>query len=161
MRHTSKIPPLLFFLFFLLFSNQIFATSPAVYYTYDNTGNRIGRIIITEEQNVPSRSARKDNPDTTESTEDVSENVIQSEQLSNTDIKVYPNPTAGILHIKINPTANNLRYILYGNNGETLFYGQFTNQTEMLLDISNYSRSVYYLTLFDDTEKRIWKIIKQ
>jgi hypothetical protein len=83
------------------------------------------------------------------------------EYLQTVDIKIYPNPTTGLLHIKTNSNTNQLDCILYGSNGETLLNGQFSNQTKILLDISHYSRSTYYLALFKGTEKRVWKIIKQ
>ncbi|MDR0763283.1 MAG: T9SS type A sorting domain-containing protein [Bacteroidales bacterium] len=166
MRITVQILSLLLF---LLFFNQSFATVPSVYYTYDDAGNRTGRLIITEEDG-PSRAGRKDggnsdttevqNPDVQAEKNDLAVEQKISEQLQNADVKIYPNPTAGILYVKTNSNSTPLNYVLIGSNGETLLDGQISNQSAVL-DISRYARSVYYLTLFNGAEKRVWKIIKQ
>jgi hypothetical protein len=147
---------------FLFFLNLTLATSPAIYYTYDNVGNRTGRIIIAEESSQ-SKSARKNNSNN-DTTDMQSESAADTHLLANVDVKIYPNPTAGLLHLKTNSNdvSMPLHYVLYGSGGNVLFDGVLNGgQAEVLLDISCYASSTYYLMLFIDTEKRVWKIIKQ
>jgi hypothetical protein len=152
----------------LLYCTTTSATTaePTIYYTYDNTGNRTGRIIITEEDG-PSKAGRKNgnNSDTTDVPEEKKDNPLTSEQkiteqLQSTDVKIYPNPTAGLLNIETNSNVESLQYLFTGSGGEVLHSGQINNQSA-ILDISRYARGIYYLTLYNGKEKRVWKIIKQ
>jgi hypothetical protein len=128
----------------------------SIYYSYDNAGNRTGRIIIVEADS-PNRIVGKDNSD---DDEDDSDGINNDDMIADTDVsvsyetKIYPNPTVDLLHIKItSDNISSLRYIFYNNNGVKLLSGDLDN--EMTLQIGNYARGVYYLNIFNSAEKRV------
>jgi hypothetical protein len=135
-------------------------STPSIYYIYDNAGNRTGRIII-EEESSGNKIARRDNSD---NGEDDNSNVDLDSATTDIrvsrEVKIYPNPTANLLHIKImDDNISALHYIFYGNNGVKLLSGDLNNET--ILQISGYSCGVYYLNIFNGAENRVWKIIKR
>lgn len=58
-----------------------------VSYSYDSAGNRVKREILFEKQSAPSR--------------DISNPEYFSEVLDEKEIRIYPNPTEGLLKIEI------------------------------------------------------------
>ncbi|MDR1739353.1 MAG: T9SS type A sorting domain-containing protein [Bacteroidales bacterium] len=139
----------------------------SIYYTYDNVGNRIGRTIV--EEVPPSHAPRNNAPandNDGEEEQDIPDDALTDSDtpapLQEYEAKIYPNPTADILNIKVN-NSEMLRYALHGSTGTELLSGIFTSETT--LQISGYARGIYYLSIYNDakpsTERRVWKIIKQ
>jgi hypothetical protein len=139
----------------------------SIYYTYDNAGNRTGRIIVAPEN--PDRAPRNNAPandNDGEEDQDIPDDALADSDTpapsQDYEAKIYPNPTADVLNIKVSEPST-LRYVLHGSNGVQLLSGIFTSETT--LQISGYARGIYYLSIYNDakpsTERRVWKIIKQ
>jgi hypothetical protein len=139
----------------------------SIYYTYDNAGNRTGRIIVAPENpdNAPRNNAPANDNDGEED-ENIPDDALTDSDTptppQDYEAKIYPNPTADILNIKVN-NSEILRYVLYGSTGTELLSGIFTSETT--LQIIGYARGIYYLSIYNDAkspaERRVWKIIKQ
>ncbi len=138
----------------------------AIYYTYDNAGNRIGRTIVEE---ITNRAPRNNAPaNDSDEDEDTPDDVIADSDTptpaaqKDYEAKIYPNPTADVLHVKVSESSS-LRYVLHGSTGTELLSGTFTSETT--LQISAYARGIYYLSIYNDakpsTERRVWKVVKQ
>ncbi|MDR1739329.1 MAG: T9SS type A sorting domain-containing protein [Bacteroidales bacterium] len=143
----------------------------SIYYTYDNAGNRIGRIIVVPESQ--NRSPRNNAPANDGDENSGEDDNIPYDALADSDTpapipqqdydaKIYPNPTADVLHVKVSESSI-LRYVLHNSTGTELLSGVFTSATT--LQISAYARGVYYLIIYKaakpSSERRVWKVVKQ
>ena len=70
-----------------LFATQWICFSQDLKYTYDAAGNRIKREIVVQRQNAPTMRS--------------GENDFFSDKLSDKTIRIYPNPTSGVMKIEI------------------------------------------------------------
>ncbi len=137
----------------------------SIYYTYDNAGNRIGRTIVEEISNRAPRNNAPANNDSEEN-EDIPDDVLADSDTptpsQDYEAKIYPNPTADVLHVRVSEPSS-LRYVLHGSTGTELLSGTFTSETT--LQISAYARGTYYLSIYNDakasSERRVWKVVKQ
>ncbi len=157
---------LLLILFFCAVTSMSAQNIETIYYTYDNAGNRTGRMII--EPQSPNMAPRNNAPANNDSEEN---EEIPDDALADSDTptpsqdyeaKIYPNPTADVLHVKVSEPSS-LRYVLHGSTGTELLSGTFTSETT--LQISGYARGIYYLSIYNDanpsTDRRVWKVVKQ
>lgn len=130
----------------LLPTTNIFAQT-FVNYTYDVSGNRTQRYLTIVELKSSDSISSADIP------------VKNSELVLPT--KVYPNPTFGLIYIEINSELSNDASIdIYNNDGR--FANTFQlNSAFGSIDISNFSKGVYFLVVTNNKEKSLYKIIKQ
>lgn len=116
-----------------------------VRYTYDSSGNRTKKEVII----------------LTQSSQTKSEKVLQ-EVVSEREIKIYPNPTKGLLKIEI-PDVENItsgEAVIYNMSGQLILKKKLSSkQTEV--DLSSRPKGVYILHISIDKEKTVWKIIKE
>ncbi len=114
-----------------------------VNYSYDAAGNRIKREIVL------SRSI--------ENTE-----KPLSETLSEKQIKIYPNPTDGILKTEISgwETTDKCIFTLYSLKG-SLIQEISVNSSTTEIDLSGESNGIYLLNIELNNSKSVWKIIKK
>lgn len=81
-------------------------------YSYDNAGNRIEAKTIVLSSKTAAKSVIKDNKTDTQSYENDDDNLFFNDKLGSINIKIYPNPTKGILRIDIdNLTIHNNKYL--------------------------------------------------
>ena len=128
-----------------------------VEYTYDAAGNRLSRTIILESQ---LRSAAIAGQEPEEET--APQERVYSDKIDQSNIRIYPNPTKGILKIEITRTTegNPIHIQLYDISGRMLLNepdaAPFTD-----LNISEQPAGTYLLKIFSDNRTTQWKIIKQ
>jgi hypothetical protein len=125
-----------------------FNVQSQVTYGYDAAGNRISRTIIFGQL----RNAQQKDQETT----------VYSEQLKDLKIRIYPNPTHGLLKVEIlnmkeDQFATVFLYDLFGKL--ILSRDKILNSIE--LDISNNVSGTYILQIFAGESKTEWKIIKK
>lgn len=79
----------------------------------------------------------------------------------NLNISVYPNPTTHHLTLRVdNYEHQKLSFELYTSAGKLVEVNEFIN-SEILIDMSELSPSIYFLkTIFDEKEIKTFKIIK-
>jgi len=124
-------------------------------YDYDNAGNRILRTTLTIRQVVVAEA------DT--SFADVSNSKQETffeEVIWENNVKIYPNPTKGMLTLQFDKPVKTGSYSLSDLSGKLLSDGTITNPI-VTLDLSRYENGVYLLTLTLDGQTDTWKIIKQ
>jgi YD repeat-containing protein len=125
------------------------SNAQSVAYGYDAAGNRISRTIVMQSSSL--RSAVEEE-----------EPAARSEVLSGMEIKIYPNPTQGLLHIEIEnlPPDVTARIALYQLSGKLVTLKQgVTQSTE--IDITGQPPGTYLLQIVAGEEQTEWKIIKK
>tara|TARA_R110001592_G_scaffold361272_1_gene671569 strand:- start:21477 stop:23807 length:2331 start_codon:yes stop_codon:yes gene_type:complete len=88
------------------------------------------------------------------------QDVLSINDFSEKKVKtiIYPNPTKGVLNLKVNSTAL-LSYDVIGIDGKTIFSGQFVGETTV--DLTNSLNGLYFLVITDrNKDISIQKIIK-
>jgi hypothetical protein len=136
---------------YILLSNKICAQSP-VTYTYDNNGNRLTRSITLKKSNASSDSI----------SEDESKKEIYKEEIGEVQIRIFPNPTKGILAVEISgvSTEKLIEYSLYNSSGSFLKKQKFSD-LQFSIDFTNHPSGIYILRLSIEGEVSEWKIIKE
>jgi hypothetical protein len=136
----------------LLLITSLKAYSQTIYYHYDNAGNRTGRTIYLED-NKGSTSLKK---------KDVKE-VFTDNTFKSQSIKIYPNPTRGLLSIEVPEDPENIaeiQIILTDTNGKVIL-----NKTKAPLitevNLSTKPNGLYILIMKKGVVTSKWKIIKQ
>lgn len=115
-----------------------------VKFTYDPAGNRVTKEIV-----MSTKSA-------------VEPSSIFTEELAERIIKIYPNPTQGLLKFELSDISNTKTVILHllNMNGQSILKTKMvTNPTE--IDISNRPNGFYILQIAVDEKISTWKIIKK
>jgi len=135
--------------FFATACLQVLHSQDTVSYGYDAAGNRISRTIV-----IQLRSAT--------APEEEEQPVVYSEMLSDIEVRIYPNPTDGLLKVEIrnlpeDQTADILLYNLSGN----LISSQrgITDFTD--INISSQPSGTYLMKILAGKSQTEWKIIKR
>lgn len=127
---------------FLLYAISLSAQNT---YKYDNAGNRTGRVI-----------------NLTRSADSTSEITSLEDFISNHEVKIYPNPTKGMLAVDIANflSGNEVEFQLTDMLGKTL-YNLKTTSGHQTFDLSNEADGIYLLRIKINGESTTWKIIKK
>ena len=118
-------------------------------YTYDNAGNRLTR---QKEIVVQTRGALSDEE----------EPSVYEEELSETKVTIYPNPTRGMLKIDISGVEKfeNARISLYDLTGKLLQQWAGISQSNTI-DLSERTPGMYIMQVAYNGKISSWKIIKE
>jgi hypothetical protein len=144
MKHT----PILILL--LLLATTICAQS--VTFTYDNAGNRTARVIT-----MPPKSKSPVAPQEPE------EEIIPfSDMIAEQAIRIYPNPTDGILVVEIEGYTDEIKaeFRLMDMSGSLISAGKATTGYNTL-DLSRQATGIYLLQITINGESVVWRIIKK
>jgi hypothetical protein len=140
-------------LFCLLLSCSITTTlyseEPRLFYVYDNAGNRISRLYS---EIPPPEDSEDEEASTTTDAEILSERII----------KIYPNPTEGILTVEIVNFTNDLQaeFLLTDLSGKVINRQKATSGYQTF-NLSNQPAGIYLLRIQINGENTTWKIIKE
>ena len=126
------------------------ATAQNVIYTYDAAGNRIKREIEMNRNSSPTRSAQEKQED------------VYSEMLSKKQVRIYPNPTSGMLKVEVLnlDEGDNCSLRIFNSAGSQITSTHTTSATASL-DISSQPDGIYFLRIAIGKEESTWKIIKK
>lgn len=118
-------------------------------YTYDNAGNR---LTHQKEIVVQTRGALSDEE----------EPSVYEEELSETKVTIYPNPTRGMLKIDISGVEKfeNARISLYDLTGKLLQQWAGISQSNEI-DLSERTPGMYIMQVAYNGKISSWKIIKE
>lgn len=95
---------------------------------------------------------------TNEATTTIVENLSVEDYLLNEDIKVYPNPTKGVIYIETSGSMKVENMTLFSLNGKRVLQKSAVKE----LDLSTLSEGVYFLKITDKAGKQaVKKIIKK
>ncbi|MBL4669762.1 MAG: T9SS type A sorting domain-containing protein [Flavobacteriales bacterium] len=75
--------------------------------------------------------------------------------------KIFPNPTADIFTVKLNKHISTIKIELINFLGQTISLKNVENTNEIKVDIAGYAKGVYFMNLYLDEEKSVFKIIKK
>ncbi len=144
----KKLCNLLFLFAFL--STSLCYSQDKIAYDYDMAGNRISRRII--ELDSIQQVKQKPKADST----------IVQDQLNFKEIRIYPNPTPGILRIDISGEDNkeNFQLQLINGNGIVLI-SQDAIIGSNELNLSTYAKGWYILRVISGDNRKEYKIIKK
>lgn len=139
---------LLTFLFFYAMPCWTFAQS--ISYIYDNAGNRIVKALLISSRQLDDQENKKKQ---TESYSDL---------LSKKNIRLYPNPTSGILKVEVLGFSedDNCSLSIYSTSGQLVESTQLTSSFGVL-NISSMPNGLYILKIFLNGNETCWKIIKK
>jgi hypothetical protein len=137
---------------FILLAGAFHLAAQNVSYLYDSAGNRTERTIVFPQQQAPSSSSAAE-PALAAPIED---------SLAEHTIRIYPNPTKGLLSVEINNLSEEVKgeYLLHNMAGQLIKKEEATPGTT-LLDLSGQPPGIYLLLIRLNNETVTWKIIKQ
>ncbi len=127
---------------------QTLHSQDRILYGYDAAGNRISRTIELSSRSAPA-------PEEEEPT-------VYSEILSEIELKIYPNPTDGLLKVEIYnlPVEQAAEIRLYSLSGALVTtLGGITDS--VTIDISNQPAGTYVMKIVAGDKQTEWKIIKR
>jgi hypothetical protein len=79
-------------------------------------------------------------------------------ELQSNNILIYPQPSTGILNIKIPQPVNTIDFVLFDVTGKTVYKNQ-SSSNEMIIDLSDVSKGIYFVYLSNDLFSSTHKII--
>ncbi len=136
----------------LLFFSCIMYSQTTFSFDYDANGNRIQREIIVISSKMAYSENSKDSI-----TDESSINVIEKD-----DIKIYPNPTKGILKVELKANSNidKMQINIINIKGQIVYK---TNQLQntYTIDLSLQPQGAYILIVVVNDKKYDWRIIKE
>lgn len=136
------------FLFIFLFGIVSFSSlAQNLRYYYDQSGNRIERIIELKNPLEEKKSEEEENP------------II--DKLQEAAIRIYPNPTSGLITLEF-PASEKLKagLVSISNVARQVLLQQNIKLNTLQFDLSAYPAGVYIMTLQCDGEISSWRIIK-
>ena len=152
---------------------SIFAGAQNVTYLYDDSGNRTYRtinmpvmspppqdstetVIETPEEDIVASIQNTENKDENEKSQE-----IYTDALSETLITIYPNPTKGLLAVKISnlPQHSISSLTLFDMHGRVITQQPLLDENK--LDISAQPAGAYIMQITVGDEVTSWKIVKQ
>lgn len=127
-------------------------------FSYDAAGNRIKAVVMSTKKAMKPQHAEP-------LEEDMAASVFEApaeDALNDASIKIYPNPTKGMLRVDIDGIdfSNGDRIEIYDGNGRTM------NVTSNLIesntiDLSDATNGTYIMRITLGSESTTWHIIKE
>ena len=131
----------------LCFSVETLAQNK-VHFDYDLSGNRTDRTIVLSQ----TKSATISDENQLEELED---------QLGTQEIRIYPNPTKGLLKIDLPSLSDPEMTLRVHDSQGRLLISRPAQQIGNELNLYQYPSGLYILIIQSGAEKREWKIIKE
>ena len=135
-------------LIFSVVAIQELYSQKKAYYGYDTAGNRISRTIEINNKSAPAPSETV--PD------------VHTETLSEVVLKIYPNPTDGLLNVEIInlPKDTKANIWLYDMSGILInSYKEVSDYVQ--ININNQPSGTYLMKIVAGEYETEWKIIKK
>ncbi|MBR4497456.1 MAG: T9SS type A sorting domain-containing protein [Bacteroidales bacterium] len=123
-----------------------------VSYQYDNNGNRTAKVIVL--------NTLKNN-DFAEMEADNDDSIVFDDKLGESSVKIYPNPTKGLLRVDIQNESEISGFIEIVNNVGKTICKTSDISLENQLDLSNQPNGVYVMRIVVNGKTSTWKIIKE
>lgn len=84
---------------------------------------------------------------------------IKKIKAKSNSISIFPNPTTNKLIIQANNSLKNQKFEIVNVLGKNILYGELENQTD--IDISQFSKGVYFIKFSNDSKSEIRKFVKE
>ena len=155
------LKPTLSALLLTMFVSIAEKSSAQIYYGYDAAGNRISKTITLSAKTMK-KMVKVDSLEMAaiQLTNEFDE--PQTEALAGAEIKIYPNPTHGMLRVDIlnAEPATADRIEVFDTRGNLI--NQMQNLTESnIIDLSNSANGIYMMRITLGEENTTWRIINQ
>lgn len=117
-----------------------------VNFSYDNAGNRVKREIALQTRGIAESSSPE----------------YFSEAIAEKNIRIYPNPTDGLLRVEIagQESSDQCTFRIFNSSGLQVLSIHATSSSTVL-DISARPTGVYILHILLNGRETTWKIIKK
>lgn len=138
---------------------QIPPSTTAIYYTYDNAGNLTEKVIYLR---GGLKSAKISN-NTKNPIIPIDSTLIKDNSFQNGEVKIYPNPTRGIIEIELPTNSENdsqYQFTVLDMNGKVII-DKRNEPSRTSLDLSNQPQGLYFLHIRCGSVISKWKVIKQ
>jgi Secretion system C-terminal sorting domain len=122
-------------------------------FEFDENGQRIWRYLELRIISLSPKVAKKDKQFAS-----ISKNEIKDDDLVDSNLKVYPNPTPGDVQVEQNNVQQGSTLELYDSSGKRLM--QQTMQNHQTLSTSNFPSGSYLLIIKSGDKNALWKIQK-
>lgn len=146
------------FSFLLLISLTTLAQdniNSVVYFSYDVNGNRVQRLVTVK------KIAKNDSTDSIHHDSIINNDNINSKNTGQ-NISLYPNPTQGLLDLKITnmEEGETAEYVFVSLTGQELLRKK-SGLMLTKIDITNFAPGTYIVIIKIGTRQESWKVIKQ
>ena len=133
-----------------VFISVVCHAQTTVEFTYDNSGNRITRTVIS----LKSAGIQPGSSDSDQ------EDELLEDQIGLQATRIYPNPTKGLLRIDF-PNLDNQEAAIrvFDSHGKLIVQQPAAGSTEV--DLSIYPPGFYIMTIHVGQDRKEWKIIKE
>ncbi|MDL2222956.1 T9SS type A sorting domain-containing protein [Bacteroidales bacterium OttesenSCG-928-M11] len=143
-----------FFISLLLLVSWSLFAQDSITFEYNPAGGRIARKVIKMTTLAPVQEEE----DLQETPTEIEE--IFNDQLAEAEIRIYPNPTKGLLFVTIDniPANSRAQIVLFSLSGRQLLIKEAMSSNE--IDITNQPNGVYIMRIIIGDQLTEWKIIK-
>ncbi len=86
--------------------------------------------------------------------------AVGTNEISNTDVSIYPNPTNDMLNIILDTTNELVKYTVLTIDGKIVVEGKTTENT-IKIDLQNNSNGIYILKINGENTNKTFKVIKE
>lgn len=101
------------------------------------------------------------NPNINESILIIEGATLGDNQFTNTDIKIYPNPTKDNVTIEGLKDITNASYSIFDISGKMVKNNSMFFNNEATINLSSYDSGVYFVHLKTDSKKLVYKVVKE
>lgn len=138
----------------LFFLASLSSQSQTIHFSYDASGNRTSRTIVLGGGSKGTGDIKEEKKEP--------EKVIKDETFLSGTLKIYPNPTHGLLEIEVPVTDDKyeLQIIVTDINGRKII-DKRNEPTRTVVDLSSQPGGMYILILKQGGTYSKWKIIKK
>lgn len=150
---------------FLLFFVPVksFTQTKTISFTYDDAGNMIAKTISLGTTLKSSSPSSTEEAARTTPMSDSDNEMINDATFDSKLIRIFPNPTKGIIKIELPQPGDDDSYFqisVYDPGGRQVFKKD-RESTISIIDLSSGSAGVYTLQIKNGNISSVWKIIKQ
>lgn len=143
-------------LILILIPTSIFAQTYEFSYGYDASGNRTSRTFTLKSASISPKESTSIPNELSEAKQEIFEDIVSDYQ-----IRIYPNPTRGMVSIEIPEFINLSAFILvYGIQGNLIRSVKVKGKSTRI-DLSNQPQGIYILKISIGEQSSDWKVIKE
>ncbi|PJB14368.1 MAG: hypothetical protein CO118_08960, partial [Flavobacteriales bacterium CG_4_9_14_3_um_filter_32_8] len=84
-----------------------------------------------------------------------------NENASLTGINVFPNPANNVINISLGATTTTVNFTLSAVDGKVVYQAKNSTDKITAIDISNFSKGIYFLKVTNESDYKVFKVIKQ
>lgn len=131
----------------------------SISFEYNAAGGRISKKVIRMTTLAPAQQDVEEEEEPVEAPTEIEE--VYNDHLAEAEIRIYPNPTKGLLFVNIDniPADSRAQIMLFNMSGRQLLTTEIVSSpTE--IDITNHPNGVYIMRIIIGDKLTEWKIIK-